>query len=47
MFILLVDMDKSKLNDRKWVKVLPNLNKTVGIRIGYEIAYRQFVEAAL
>lgn len=47
IFILLVGMDKSKLNDREWVKVLAGLNKTVGIRIGCEMAYRQFVEAAL
>ena len=40
-------MDKSKLSDREWVKGLASLKKIVGIRIGCEVACRQFVEAVL
>lgn len=40
-------MDKSKLSDGEWAKVLASLKKIVGIRIGCVVTCRQFVEAVL
>lgn len=40
-------MDKSKLSDDEWAKLIAGLKEIVGIRVGCESAYRQFVEAVL
>ena len=40
-------MDKSKLSDDEWNKILTLLRKAVGIRVGCEAACRLFVEAVL
>ena len=40
-------MDKSKLSDDEWAKLIAGLKEIVGIRVGCESACRQFVEAVL
>ncbi|NQW92492.1 MAG: transposase, partial [Polaromonas sp.] len=40
-------MDKSKLSDDEWIKLITHLKKIVGIRVGCEARCRRFVEAVL
>lgn len=40
-------MDKSKLSDDEWAKLIASLKKIVGIRVGCEASCRRFVEAVL
>ncbi|OGB29815.1 MAG: hypothetical protein A3F78_18315 [Burkholderiales bacterium RIFCSPLOWO2_12_FULL_61_40] len=40
-------MDKSKLSDREWAKLLAGLKKMVGFRIGGEATCLQFIKAVL
>jgi len=40
-------MDKSKLSDEEWGKLISSLKKIPGIRIGCEVTCRRFVEAVL
>jgi transposase len=40
-------MEKSKLSDDEWVKLITHLKKIVGIRVGCEARCHRFVEAVL